>query len=327
MRILLYIVLLFVVSACGFSASQSKVLDDAQVLMQSAPSEALSKLNSVDVSEIQDSSILARWALLYSEAMAKNNLYAPTDTIVNIAVSYYGRHNLNDEFQKASQLKSLLMSRESSNALASAIYLQREKEFKLYKERKKREQTVYMGALVFLVALGVILWMRQRFKMQVLRNEALLAQASGMKRIIDDSMGNINRLEAILQNSLEIRFALIDSLCQTYYESQGTKIERKAIVDRVKDEIDLLRNDSFAEMEKAVNECRENLLVKVRNCYPGIKSEEYQLLVYIASGLSARTICLLLGESIDVVYKRKSRLKSHMRELVEPSYPEIMRIF
>ena len=44
---------------------------------------------------------MARWALLYSEAMVVNQLSAPTDSIINIAVDYYGHHNLKDQFKKA----------------------------------------------------------------------------------------------------------------------------------------------------------------------------------------------------------------------------------
>lgn len=123
----------------------------------------------------------------------------------------------------------------------------------------------------------------------------------------------MDRLEAKLHGLLENRFALIDSLCQTYYESQGTKSERKAIIDKVKSEIESVRTHSFSEMEKAVNDCRDNILAKAKDIYPDMKAEDYRLLVYIACGLSTRTICLLLGETAEVVYKRKSRLKSRIK--------------
>ncbi|MDE6269575.1 MAG: hypothetical protein K2M12_01805, partial [Muribaculaceae bacterium] len=123
------------------------------------------------------------------------------------------------------------------------------------------------------------------------------------------------------------RLALIDSLCQTYYESQGTKTERKAIADKVKSEIEAVRTDSFSEMEKTVNDCRNNILTKVKTSYPDIKPADYQLLVYIASGLSTRTISLLLGESVDVVYKRKSRLKSRLKDVAARVFPEISAFF
>lgn len=327
MRFLLYIIILLVITGCSFSSSQPRVLEDARRLMQSDPSAALSRLNDVDVSEFEDSATIARWALLYSEAMVANKLSAPTDTIVNIAIDYYLRHNQTDEFQKATRLKALIKSGENTDALATALYLQKEKEFFLYKERVKREQFMYVSLVVLLIAAGVILWMRQRIKIQSVQNEALMAEASGLRCRIDASRGDIGRLEEKLHCLLEGRFALIDSLCQTYYESQGTKTERKAIVEKVKSEIESVRTDSFEKMEQAVNDCRDNLLVKVMDIWPDIKPENYRLLVYLASGLSTRTISLLLGESVDVVYKRKSRLKSRLKDTAAPSLPDIMNIF
>lgn len=327
MRSLLYIVILMVITGCSFSSSQPRVLDEAQSLMHSDPSAALSKLNGVDVSEFQDSATMARWALLYSEAMVANQLSAPTDTIVNIAIDYYGHHNLTDEFQKASRLKALMQSGGNADALATALYLQKEKEFLLYKERIKREQFMFISLIVVLIAAGVILWMRQRMKIQILQNETLIAEASGLRCQVDSSRGDVDRLGTKLHGLLEDRFTLIDSLCQTYYESQDTKTERKAIVDKVKNEIESVRTDSFDKMEQAVNDCRDNLLVKVKDIYPDIKPESYRLLVYLVSGLSVRTISLLLGESVDVVYKRKSRLKARLKDTVAPTCPEIMAIF
>lgn len=327
MRSLLYIVILLTVTACSYSSPHPKVLDEAESMMQSNPSLALNKLNSVDVSEFRDSATMARWALLYSEAMVANRLAAPSDTIVNIAVDYYRQQNLTDQYQKASRLKELILSSDDADALATALYLQKEKEFLLYKERAKRELYMFVGLVLLIIAAGIIIWMRQRIRLQSLQNEALIAEASGLKSQIDVSRGDVGRLEMKLHGLLENRFALIDSLCQTYYESHGTKTERKAIIDKVKSKIESVRTDSFSEMESAVNDCRDNLLVKVKDNYPDIKTEEYRLLVYLASGLSTRTISLLLGESVDVVYKRKSRLKSRLKESVEAVCPDIMSVF
>lgn len=326
MRSLLYISIILIASACGFVDSQSGELDVAQNLMQSDPAEALSRLNKLDISEFQDSATMARWALLYTEAMAVNRLSAPSDTIVNIAIDYYGRHNLTEQFQKASHLKDIIKSNES-DALTSALYLQKEKEFLLYKERANRRLLTFICIFIIFAAIAIILWMRQRIKLQQLQNETLMAEASGLKNRIEQSCGDVDRLETKLHGLLENRFTLIDSLCQTYYESQGTKIERKAIIDKVKNEIESVRTDSFPKMEQAVNDCRNNLLVKIKSCYPEIKPEDYQLLVYLAGRLSTRTISLLLGESVDVIYKRKSRLKSRLKNIAEANSADISAIF
>lgn len=319
--------MVLVLAGCSYCASIPPALDKAQRMMHEDPAAALSELNNVDISTLADSSIMARWALLYSEALVANNLSAPTDTIVNIAISYYGSHSRPEEFLKASRLKALIMSGDGSDRLATALYLQKEKEFMLYKERAEHEQFMLWGVVLLISAAGIIIIMRQRMKRQAAERDSLIAEASCLKSQIDTSRSDIDRLQSKLHGLLENRFALIDSLCQTYYESQGTKTERKAITDKVRTEIEAVRTDSLPEMESAVNDCRDGILDKAKKEYPDIKADDYQLLVYLASGLSTRTISLLLDESVDVVYKRKSRLKSRCKEKVSTACPDIMSVF
>lgn len=326
MRNLLYAFILFLITACSYS-SHSPILDEAQRLMESDPSAALSKLNSLDVSEFHDSATMAKWALLYSEAMIINRCNAPTDTIINIAINYYSHHNLTEEYHKALRLKALNQSTHETDKLATALYFQKEKEFLLYKERVKREQAVFIIFIISIMSGACIIWLRQRLKFQTLRNETLMAEASLFKNQMDINNGDINRLKEKLHGLLENRFELIDSLCQTYYETQGTKTERKAIIDKVKSEIESIHKDTFSQMEKVINDCRDNMLDLVKEKYPNIKPEDYRLLVFLASGLSTRTISLLLNESVDVIYKRKSRLKTRLKEIVAPNCPDILSVF
>ncbi len=328
MRALFYIIILLIVTGCTCSGSViERELDDASRLIQSDPTAALHKLNRYDLSEFADSATMARWALLYSEALVANNLSAPNDTIVGIAIDYYGNHNVADKFRHASRLKALLRATGNRDDLATALYLQKEKEFMLYKERGRRERALLVSLLILLAAGALIVWMRQRMKLQIARNETLMAEAYGLRCRLDIFSRDVDRLETTLHSLLESRFALIDSLCQTYYESQGTKTERKAIADKVKAEIEAMRSDSFPEMERAVNECRDNLLGRVRDAWPEIKPDDYRLLVYLASGLSTRSICLLTDESTDVIYKRKSRLKARLRSHIPTFGPDYEAVF
>ncbi len=329
MRALLYITVMLVITACSFSKAPSPELDEAQRLMSSDPTAALAKLNQLDVSELKDSSIIARWALLYSEAMVVNDLSAPTDTIVNIAIDYYGRHNLADEFEKASQLKALMRSAGNSDKLATALYLQKEREFLLYKERMKQQQIVFTGIIILLLAAGVIVWQRHRLKIKEMQNESLVAESSQLMKGLLQNESLCFELQGKIKNILTNRFSIIDELCETYFESHGTKTERKAIADKVKSQIDDLKSDSglFAEMEKSVNDANNGILDNLKKEYPGVKPEEYRLIVYLAGNLSNRTIALLLGESIDVIYKRKSRLKAKIAALPSADSAYFLSIF
>lgn len=327
MRNILYIFVLILIAGCSFSNKHIKAIDDAQRLMGSDPHAALTKLNAVDVSELEDSSLMARWALLYSEAMLMNNVSAPSDTIINIAIDYYASHENMDECRKASRIKAILRQSDNKDELATALYLQKEKEFFLYKERVKREQFIVLSIIVLIVFAGVIAWLRQRLKLQIANNDALMAEASGLKAVINERSSDINRLQTSLHSMLENRFALIDSLCQTYYETQGSKNERKAIADKVKAEIEALRTESLPKMEEYINHGRNNILVRIKSCLPSMKPTEYQLVVYLAGNLSTRTISLLLGESVDVVYKRKSRLKKRILEADAAENKDFSEIF
>lgn len=344
MRILLYIAVLILAAGCSCGGGRAcPALDEASALMQTDPGAALDRLNSLDVSMLEDSSDMARWALLYSEAMLVNRYAAPTDTIIGIAIDYYGSHGMSDELAHASRLKALMADTTGTDALATALYLQKEREFMLYRERMSRRHTVAAGILILLLAAVVIAWQHRRLRIRDMRCANLIAEASGLRadalRRSSEASGlradalrcssECSALEAKLSATLQSRFEVINGLCETYYESQGTGIERKAIAGQVKSQIESLKTDTglFAAMEQAVNDCRGDVLRYARREWPSIKPDDYRLLVYLAGNLSNRTIALLIGESIDVVYKRKSRLKARISAMDLPHGRQILSIF
>lgn len=319
MRRLFYIVILIVVTSCTYSSHFQKDLNEAEALMQNDPAKALEQLNGFDVSEFEDSADMARWALLYSEAMVANRITAPRDTIVNIAIDYYGSHGFDSELSKAQSLKQQLSAPGESDALCTALYVQKEKEFQLYKERVRRQQYLFCGLIVLLIAAGVIYWQRQRLKLAAMRNEALIAEASSLR-------DGLSQKQSDMTDVLARRFSTIDELCNTYYESAGTKGEQKKIAAKVKSQIDAIRNDDavFADIETDVNRCRCGIAAAIE---PLLKPDEYRLFVFLACGLSNRAIALLMGESIEVIYKRKSRLKSKIPGLGLPEKAAILEVF
>lgn len=330
MKCLLYVILLFIIASCSSATSHmSAELDHACSMMRTDPSAALEKLNRYDVSQFDDSAVMARWALLYSEALTEKGLATPNDTIIDIAIDYYSRHNLPEELRQANIIKSRMATITDTDDLASALYLQKEKEFFLYKEKTRRQQYVLAGLMILFAATGIIMWQRQRIRTADARNSSLIAEASALRKGLMKRQTEYSALETRLSATLATRFSIIDELCGTYYESQGTKAERKAIADKVKSQIDGLKADDgiFAEMESAVNSCRNDMLTLLRREYPEIKPEEYRLAVYLAGNLSNRTIALLLNENIDVIYKRKSRLKARIVSSGMPHTDLFMAIF
>lgn len=321
MKSLFYIAAFFVLTCCTLSCTHTaERFDEVERLLQSDPQAAFERLNGYDVSEFEDSATLARWALLYSEAMVANRLVAPRDTIVNIAIDYYSRHGIYDKLAKAQALK-LQLSRGvgDADALSTARYAQKEKEFQLYKEKARRRQIVLCGLVVLLLALGIIGWQRQRLALASARNEALMAEASSLHE-------GLSHTQTVMSAVLLRRFSAIDQLCNTYYESAGTKAEQKNISATVKAQITSIREDAkmFAEIENDVNACRKGIAETVK---PLLKPEEFRLFIFLACGLSNRAIALLMGESIEVIYKRKSRLKAKVTGMDLPEKDAVLDVF
>lgn len=329
MKWLLYLFFALVLSSCCVDSSFDRQLDSASALLHTDPQAAMDRLNACEVEAFEDSATVARWALLYSEALVANNLSAPSDTIVNYAISYYESHHCDEQMRHASRLKALLAERGTSDRLASALYLQKEKEFMLYKERVERSRLFYGALSLFVLCSGVILWQRQRLKLREAQNEALVAEASSLMAGLTRNESMCGDLRDKLVATLGRRFDVIDELCQIYYESQGTMSERKAIAEKVKSQIEEMKSDSglFAEMERSVNDCHGGLLDELRAVHPDLKPDEYRLAVYLASNLSNRSIAALTGVGIDVVYKRKSRLKTKIASPDQPAGKRFSVIF
>lgn len=328
MRVLFYMIILMVASACSVGNSYRNELDRAQEELMNAPERALERLTVMDVSEIDDSASMAKWALLYSEALYRNRLVAPSDTIVNIAIDYYSRHYDEAALHRAESLRHDLMAAGDERGVdrtLSAQYLQKVREYTLYKERIVRQRVIYCSVILLLLAGSVIIWLIGRLKIRRAETEALLAEASSLRAIESDN----SILRSAVNELFGTRFALIDRLCNTYYESQGTKAEKNAIVSQVKSEIEALRADAstFSSLEKLANTGRNGMVDLLREAMPEIKSDEYALAVYLACGFSNRAIALLLEEKIETIYKRKSRLKAKIATLPKDYSSHLGAIF
>jgi len=120
--IILFLLLYFAVS-CTSNNFISFTLDAAENVMQARPDSAMSILQTIDGQQITQKKQYARYALLYNQALDKNNLPFPGDSLINIAIDYYTKKN---EYQKLGwsylYLGNVYVQKDSI-ALASYAYL------------------------------------------------------------------------------------------------------------------------------------------------------------------------------------------------------------
>ena len=88
MRILSLLLLLAIVCSCETSHF-TKQLDEAEIAMDLYPDSALIMLDSMGDVNAGSTQDIARYALLYSQALDKNYIDVTDDSLINIAIRYY----------------------------------------------------------------------------------------------------------------------------------------------------------------------------------------------------------------------------------------------
>lgn len=165
---------------------------------------------------------------------------------------------------------------------------------------------------VLLSALLCIHFKKQKRQMlDVIENSSCLQQDLKMKQ---DEADELRRsVDALFSG----RFAYIEQICTSYYECHGTSRELKRIYSEAISSIDELRADSatLKKLEDYINAYKDNAAARFKVSFPAAKPADVILFMYIVAGFSARTISVLLGEELPVVYNRKSRLKAKIGSL------------
>ena len=77
-----------------------------------------------------------------------------------------------------------------------------------------------------------------------------------------------------------------------------------------------LSGDNFEVMEQVVNAKNNDVIRKVREKYPNLKEDNLKLLNLIYAGFSAQEISVILNDTPQNIYVRKSRLKKTIQELI-----------
>lgn len=131
----------------------------------------------------------------------------------------------------------------------------------------------------------------------------------------NENIGKISNENAELQNAInnlfEHSFLTIDQLTSAYYEYQGSANEKQKIYTDVMSIVSGIGSDkkTIEKIERFVNTYKSNIMQRFRTEFPGMKQSDYILYLYVVAGFSSRAIGVFLGEKLDVVYNRKSRLK------------------
>lgn len=143
----------------------------------------------------------------------------------------------------------------------------------------------------------------------------LLEEREEHERMMDIAEDLKARLNVLQKRSAGPKYDALDRLCEQYYIYEGTENLQPRILKEVRSIVEGLRSDEAAQkqLEQALNESADNVMVKLRNTFPMLKQEDYLLYLFTASGFSSTTISTLLEKDKPYVYNRLYRLKERIK--------------
>lgn len=169
----------------------------------------------------------------------------------------------------------------------------------------KSKQIIAIIVVICLI-LGAIGFIYYR-KKQNIKTE----QINRLFMLISENEMNNRCLKAKLSDLMRNRFSTINQLCYEYFEKADTNFLKKSIYTKVEQEIDHLKSkEQLSQFEQVLNEYCDGIMLRINVQIPQLSDAERTLLIYLYSGLSARTICVLMDIQLKTFYMRRLRLKN-----------------
>lgn len=205
------------------------------------------------------------------------------------------------------------------------------KDHQIYIEQIKRLNHIKLAILgvicVILAFLSILIYYRYRqtklrqhqyaliFRLKILNSELtqrLKVQENGSER---------------LKHIIKSRSEVLDKLCSDYYQLPEDKRNVK-YTTLLEQTINSLKSTSnFTDkILTEIDSISDGLISNLKNLSTSISEVDLQLLAYIYVGFSTRSISLLIEEKIEVIYNRKSRLKTKISNLDYPRKNELLAL-
>lgn len=210
-----------------------------------------------------------------------------------------------------------------SAVVAEREFYKEQNAFSAYRLKVRSRMERLVGLLVAIVSILLFKLHRQRIKRKQAQLEhymAALDQLCDSKERIVGRLAAMQHVENRLKESLVAQMDRLDRFGRTFYEKPTSKTQQESLYRQVKQFFDNLSSDTETrrELEHMVNALNEDILVKLREQFPKIKSADIDLLCYIYAGFSAQIISVIVGDSVSNIYTRKSRLKARIARSEAP---------
>ena len=188
-------------------------------------------------------------------------------------------------------------------------FLRQELAFQHYKQRTEKVIWMLGIGLVVILAGIAIYGIRKRMRQRVLRIQEEKARLEEDLEVLQTTQ---EKTEALKNGLFESKMKELDKLVLvSLKEFKNEESRNRAILKLVQDTKDQIHGNkkNMANLEKWVNEYKDNVMQHLRSEIVLPDESYYELACYLLANFSVNTIALLMDETTNTIYKRRSRIR------------------
>ena len=246
----------------------------------------------------------------------------PNEELANIEQYKYYIYNLLNDNKQALYWMSKYIDRQEELLLSvlelpilntQIDLLKRDIDIARERTQYVKYRNIFVFLLLLIIAITIALYIRHRMIMQRHEIEMYISLVGELRQSYENSSSKI--LEDV-QSVYENQLADLNTLFEAYYEHGNTPRASYKIVERVKYMVDSMRNDSdsITQLERVVNLQHNNVVMYIKESNIRFSDKELRYIIYVLSGLSNRSMCLLLDIDDAALYRIKYKVKNKMIE-------------
>lgn len=243
----------------------------------------------------------------------------------DLNVLYYTNTN---DFKKALEARNDMMELQDSlvtlslnRSLISAQKDILEQDAKLIESQRIKDRIVSISIIatliLIIVILSLIFTIRYR-KRKTEIYEAVNALQSLRDELSTDADGSDNDIKTQIHNLIGSQLQAIDTIFAAYYLNQQTESDSKLNKILGQTVTRFRSDDCIYSLQQIIDRYNNNLITRLRNSFPGIKSDDVIFMTYIFAGFSPRSVCLFTNTPYKYYYTRTTRLRQYFSQTQHP---------
>ena len=263
---------------------------------------------------------------------------------LNVFTVLAGQEKYKEAYRSLERYKNLqdsVLSVIFKNNVSESVSQYEAMKHELARQKLRNERMSYWLIILVIIIICIIGYWRFREQMHLEESKRLKIEAAmeslrlDLKSQLESSKRGVDIRgkadDIVIKDFVKIikqRYADTNRLCDDYYQGRFCKSNKDGVYTEinsiVRSFIDPFSVDKIVEY---VDEQSDGLYSAFKKDFFDLSNENHRLFLYLMLGFSSRTISVILGQSISVVYNKKSRLKSKIEKSQAFGKDEYLRFF